>query len=117
MPTTLNTVVVFELRTDEYYPGETSWSLVDNSQDGAIVLSGPGDGDTYDADSLYSITWTLDRCISYTFTIYDSYGDGFNSPGYAEVKTESSEAQQTLGRIDGDFGSESSISFNICDNK
>ena len=91
MPTTLNAVFTFELRTDAY-PQEAKWLLVDNSQDGVIVQSGPGDGEPYDADSLYSITWTLDRCTSYTFTIYDYFGDGFStySSGYAEVKRESS---------------------------
>ena len=117
MPTTLTAVVTFELLTDEYYPGETSWLLIDNDKDGVIVQSGPGDGETYDADTLYSITWTLDRCTSYTFTMYAAYGYGFIVMGYAELTSTSSKVQQMLGRIDGNFGSDSSISFNICDNK
>ena len=113
MPTTLNAVVTFEVLTDGD-PGDMSWSLADNSQNGAIVSSGPGDGEIYEADRLYSFTGTFYRCTSYTFTIYDAFGDGLK---YAELTSTSSKVQQTLGRIDGDFGSESSISFNICDNK
>eukprot|EP01083_Nonionella_stella_P297250 1009587_1 len=118
MPTTLNVEVTFELLTDNY-PGDTSWSLINNSEDGAIVHSGPEDGETYDAESVYSFMWTLNRCNSYTFTIYDSWGDGFMSPAYAEVRTDNRKDTETLGKIDGnnandfDFGSESSISFNI----
>ena len=89
--------------------------LIDNDKDGVIVQSGPGDGQTYDADSLYSFTWTLDRCTSYTFTISDYYRDGLSSPGYAEVKMDSRKIAETLGRIDGNFGSDSSISIFICD--
>ena len=72
MPTTLTVEVIFELLTYAF-PGETSWSLIDNSEDGAIVHSGPGDGETYTMDSVYSFTWILNRCTSYTFTMYDSY--------------------------------------------
>eukprot|EP01083_Nonionella_stella_P297248 1009585_1 len=114
MPTTLNVEVTFELLTDNY-PGDTSWSLINNSEDGAIVHSGPEDGETYDAESVYSFMWTLNRCNSYTFTIYDSWGDGFYSTGYAELKVEKRQVKQTLGRIDGNFGSESSILIYICD--
>mmetsp|Transcript_7715 Transcript_7715/g.11447 ORF Transcript_7715/g.11447 Transcript_7715/m.11447 type:complete len:89 (+) Transcript_7715:235-501(+) len=83
---------MFELLTGAYsYLGETSWLLIDNSQDGAIVQSGPGDGESYDADTLYSSAWTLNRCTSYTFTMLDSCGDGFGTDydaGYAELKVE-----------------------------
>jgi len=91
--------------------------FIDNSEDGATVHSGPDGGETYDADSLYSFTWILNRCTSYTFTISDSYGDGFLSPGYAEVKMESRKVAETLGRIDGNFGFESSFSINSCDDE
>eukprot|EP01083_Nonionella_stella_P150803 480958_1 len=114
MPTTLTVVVTFELLTDRY-PGETSWSLViDNSQNGTIVHLGPDDEGTYDAESVYNFAWTLDRCNSYNLTIYDSYGDGFGISAYAELKVEERGVIDTLGRIDGNFGSESSITFNIC---
>jgi len=114
MPTTSNAAITFELQTDGY-PGVTSWLLIDDSQDGVIVSSGPTDGEIYDEETLYSFSWTLERCTSYTLTISDSNGDGFQSSGYAELKTESRNVQQTLGRIDGNFGSESSIPFYICD--
>ena len=38
-----------------------------------------------------------------------------SSPGYAEVKMDSRKIAETLGRIDGNFGSDSSISIFICD--
>lgn len=63
---------------------------VDNSQAGGIVHSGPGGGETYyDTESMCSFTWTLYRCIFYTFTISDYYHDGFSSPAYAELTSES----------------------------
>uniref|UniRef100_A0A7S3Q2Y1 LNR domain-containing protein n=1 Tax=Chaetoceros debilis TaxID=122233 RepID=A0A7S3Q2Y1_9STRA len=117
MPSTLNVLVKFELLTDAY-PQETKWSLVNDSQEGAIVHSGPSVGEIYNANSLYSFTpWTLDRCTSYIFTIYDSWGDGLSSPGYATVKTEKRKVQQLLGKIDGNFFSEGSVSFNICNDE
>ena len=114
MPTTLNAVVTFELLTDKD-PTEISWSLIDSSLDtSAIVARGPGEDDIYEKSAVYNFAWTLNRCTSYTFTIYDSYGDGIWSPvGYAKLMY----GEIILGRIDGDFGSESSISINICDNK
>ena len=90
MPTTLTAVVTLELLTDGF-PGETSWLLIDNDKDGVIVQSGPGDGETYDGDSLYSFTWTLDRCTSYTFTIYGAYGyQNLDGTGTAVVMMQSS---------------------------
>ena len=84
----------------------------DRQQD--LVVQGQGDDDIYEKSAVYNFAWTLNRCTSYTFTIYDSYGDGIWSPvGYAKLMY----GEIILGRIDGDFGSESSISFNICDNK
>jgi hypothetical protein len=110
MPTTSNAEVIFGIQTD-IYPGETSFSLVDNSEDGTIVHLGPGDGGSYDVRSSYTFTWTLNRCTSYTFTIYDSYGDGFGISAYDELKVEEREVIDTLGKIKGNFGSESSITF------
>jgi hypothetical protein len=120
MPTTLNVEVTFELLTDGF-PEEISWSLVDNSKDGAIVHSGPSVGEIYNAKLLYSFTWVLNRCTSYTLKIYDTNGDGLLSLvdgievfGRVEVKTERRQVKETLRRIDGNYGSKSSISFNIC---
>eukprot|EP01083_Nonionella_stella_P017840 49968_1 len=97
-------------------------SLVDNSQYGAIRHSSPGDGETHEtyynaAESMYGFTWTLDQCTSCIFTI-SSYGDGFGIPAYAELtKVEKRQVVDTPGRIDGNFGSKSSISFIMCVDK
>jgi len=58
--------------TFDNYPEETSWKIKDDS--GAVVFS----GGTYGSEADGS-TKTIPICIDpgcYTFTIYDSYGDG-----------------------------------------
>ena len=97
MPTTLTVEVTFELLTD-LYPFETSWSLIDNSQDGAVVvhLGGQVDGGIYYADRLYSSTWTLNRCTFYSLMNSDYYGDGFSGSRYFEVKKESRKSTETI---------------------
>jgi hypothetical protein len=114
-PTNLKVEIIFELLTDKD-PAETTWSLIDNSLDtSAVVTWGPaGEDDVYKKSTVYNFAWILNRCTSYTFTIYDSYGDGLWSPvGYAKLMY----GEIILGRIDGDFGGESTISFNICNDK
>lgn len=57
-----------DILTDNY-GGETSWEITDGSNN--VVASGTG----YDNNTQYNIPACLaDGC--YTFTIYDSYGDG-----------------------------------------
>ena len=64
-------------------------------------------------NTLYSFTETLNRCTSYSFKISDSFGDGFIDPGAGNVEVR--HLKEALGRIGGNFGSESSILFYICD--
>ena len=84
---------VVEVFTDRYYP-ETSWDFKDAS--GTVVASG---GDDYSAaDTLYVDTICLDKTeacggVDYSFTIYDSFGDGiccgsFKGNGYYNVYVE-----------------------------
>ena len=73
-----------------------SWSLVDNSHNGAIVHSRPGKGGLYGVRP-YNFTWTLDQRTFYTFTINHSCGDGFSSSAYSEVKMEKGQVIDTLG--------------------
>lgn len=58
------------LRTDDY-PSETSWELVDNNSDW-LSTSGVG----YFETRTYAKFFCLPKSGSYTFSIYDSYGDG-----------------------------------------
>ena len=63
-------------------------------------------------------TWNLDRCTSYKFTIFDSFGDGFSMSGYAKVTLDGAKGgTEILGRVDGDFGTESSIDIYVCEEK
>jgi len=65
-----------EILTD-IFSGEISWDVMD--QNGAIVADYPG-GDL-EGSTLY--TWDIDlNPGTYTFTIYDSWGDGILAPGY-----------------------------------
>ncbi len=111
IPTSATVEVIFELPTDGY-PTETIWSLTDNSHKVALVYSGPGNREIYDAN--YRFVWTLNRCTFYTFTICDFLEDSLANPWYVVVKTQSRKVMETLGRIDVNFGLESSIYFYIC---
>ncbi len=62
--------LTLEIHTDTY-PGETSWDFRDNA--GNLIAQGGG----YTVqDSLYEEAITIPADDCYTFTIYDSYGDG-----------------------------------------
>ena len=57
---------------------ETSWEIMDNSSS-VIIKNGSG----YPNNSMVVENFTLDGEKEYTFTIYDSFGDGiYNDPGY-----------------------------------
>jgi len=59
--------------TLDLYPEETSWILRHSS--GVELYQSPSYSDTDDTDSTYQYTFCLSPGC-YTFTIYDSYGDG-----------------------------------------
>ena len=64
--------------TPDSWPTEISWDLVSNATNDVIGSTAPGDLTT--AGELY--TWDYDiEHGSYTFTIYDTFGDG-NSGGF-----------------------------------
>ncbi|GAA5100422.1 hypothetical protein GCM10023210_38940 [Chryseobacterium ginsengisoli] len=80
--------VVFNLQLDQY-GSETSWALTNST--GTTVYSGGG---YTDADpnlpALITQNWSLNPNECYTFTINDSYGDGFYPyGGYYNIKTQS----------------------------
>ncbi|MBB4119367.1 hypothetical protein GGR32_001665 [Mesonia hippocampi] len=65
------TVFNLSLTTDQY-AYETSWDLRDAN--GEVIES----GDNLTQFQTYTETFTLAPNSCYTFTVYDSYGDGFN---------------------------------------
>ncbi len=70
----LSLTVILNLTTD-YYGSETTWALT-NSEGTELANGGP-----YDSNTSYSEVFDLSIGTGYTFTIYDSYDDGIESPG------------------------------------
>eukprot|EP00554_Chaetoceros_debilis_P013441 CAMPEP_0194126868 /NCGR_PEP_ID=MMETSP0150-20130528/60211_1 /TAXON_ID=122233 /ORGANISM="Chaetoceros debilis, Strain MM31A-1" /LENGTH=509 /DNA_ID=CAMNT_0038820753 /DNA_START=2037 /DNA_END=3563 /DNA_ORIENTATION=+ len=112
--------VVFNLHTDNY-PQETSWALVDDAAGTVIKSDGArytGFGDAFEANTLHSEAFALKRCVYYTLTVYDSFGDGLSpsiptTPGYFEVFVE---GQRVMGSSDGvAFESSDSVSIYVCE--
>ncbi len=98
--------VSLELTTDNY-GSETSWTLTDG--DGNSVAQGSG----YSNNTTYNIDWTLAEG-TYTFTIYDSYGDGiccsYGNGSYAVTDG----CSNTLAS-GGAFGSSAATTFCVPD--
>ena len=55
----------------DQFGGETSWDITDPN--GNVVLADDG---PYDGYGEYTLNYCLPPQCNYTFTIYDSYGDG-----------------------------------------
>ncbi|NQV14675.1 choice-of-anchor D domain-containing protein, partial [bacterium] len=93
-----------EIFTDNYY-GETSWDIVDAS--GTVVATN-GVGEIDAPATLY--TWDLElEPGNYTFTIYDSFGDGIccaYGEGYYNLTVNGS-----LVATGGEFGTSESVAF------
>ena len=64
-----DTTITVEIMTDNY-GGETTWDLVEDGV-GAVASGGP-----YASATLYTIIVDVCSTSCYTFTIYDSFGDG-----------------------------------------
>lgn len=87
------------------YASETTWVLKNSA--GATVAQGGG----YN-DGLASFNTKF--CLpngTYTFTIYDDWGDGLSYPSNGSATLTKGTTQ--LGRIVGDFGSEASVTFTV----
>ena len=87
------------------YANETTWNVKDT--DGNTIL----EGGPY-AEGAASAT--IERCLpegDYTFTIFDSYGDGLTFPNEGSVKL--TYAGEELVAIPGDFGEETTESFTL----
>ncbi|WP_053073338.1 M43 family zinc metalloprotease [Chryseobacterium sp. FH2] len=91
-PTPVETNVVFNLQLD-YYGSETNWTLKNSA--GVTVYSGSGYADVADPNTMpipavITQNWTLNPNECYTFTINDTYGDGFYLyGGYYNIKSTS----------------------------
>jgi hypothetical protein len=96
--------VILNLTPDDY-GSETVWEITDSSGT-PITEGGP-----YEDGNTTPITETIDLSIGtgYTFTIYDSYGDGISSPGFYFLE----DAEGTVIVSGGEFASEESTQFDI----
>ncbi len=113
MSVTLNNLldgalVTLNLQLD-FYPQETSWTLADDN--GTVLFTG---GD-YGEMELITQEFCLDPEGCYTFTIFDSYGDGLNGlfNGQNQGSYEILDANGALlaSIVDIDFGSQESNDF------
>ncbi len=92
-------IVNYELKTDNY-PGETTWEVTNSA--GAVLYSG---GPYSQSGTVFTETWEFDESDCYTYTIYDSYGDGICCDyglGYYKLMDENN----TVFAEGGEFGSE-----------
>ncbi|PLX01120.1 MAG: hypothetical protein C0594_14330 [Marinilabiliales bacterium] len=102
-------IIELSLTTDDY-GSETTWDFVDDATSNVLYSGGP-------YSDWSSQTFTETFCLGegcYTFTIYDSYGDGLdgyqNDGSYSVTNTTSSEL---MGSGGGNFGSSESVNFCI----
>lgn len=100
------------LQTDSY-GSETTWAVADNNSQ--IVANGGPYGDVTGGE-----TMNLPVCLSagcYTFTIYDTYGDGMNSGGNATFQLTGQGGSPVYAVLNQkDFGGEESHTFCITAN-
>jgi PKD repeat protein len=95
--------ITVSILTDDY-GDETTWEVEDSQ--GNVVASGGG----YDDNTQYTIPNCLaDGC--YTFTIYDSYGDGICCGQYGDGAYELLSPNGDLMGEGGEFEDEESIEF------
>jgi hypothetical protein len=96
-----------DITTDDW-PGETTWSIVDED-DNEVAAGGPYD--TANADFAETVSGLDSGC--YTFTIFDAFGDGicceFGNGSY----TLSCASSGTVIKSGGQFESEESVFFCI----
>ncbi len=91
--------------TDDY-PGETTWEVAD--ENGTILFSG---GPYSAMEALEVIDMCLDTTQCYTFTIFDTYGDGICC-GYGQGNYSMVDAEGNTVFIDnGQFSTQESQSF------
>ncbi len=72
-----------ELKTDSY-PTETRWEIIDESTGDVVAEDGPYTN-AQKNEIVYDEDITLPALGCYTFTCYDSYGDGITGSGYYKL--------------------------------
>lgn len=109
-PSFTTTEVVFNITTDNY-GGETTWELLDSSNN--VVSSGPAVDYSNNTSYQEIITIpTLDEC--YSFSIFDSYGDGICcSWGNGSYSLEDENGNVIISG--GNFGNSESVTFTAKD--
>jgi hypothetical protein len=101
---TLNTVKLI-MRTDNY-PEETTWDLKNSA--GEVLFSG---GPYTTGGQMIQQTFNLTDEDCYTYTIYDSGGDGLDTPGFFMLY----QGSNTTIFQGGIFGYSSIVDFNTTD--
>ncbi len=87
------------------YASECTWELKDNA--GEVIASG---GPYADGDKTAAAKFCLEDG-SYTFTIYDEFGDGLSYPNIGSATISKGSTQ--LVYVEGDFGDSESVTFNV----
>lgn len=90
------TEIIIEISPDDW-PGEISWDL---TVGGELIAEGGSNSDTM-------CVVMDDEFPCFQFTIYDSYGDGLNDPGYYVVYLDG----EVAGEGSGDYGYSDQITF------
>ena len=107
--TTNGVAVTLELLTDNF-PGETTWDLF--HPNGNVIYTG---GPYMDDETLYEVEFCLDPDLCYTFTIYDSYGDGiccgFGLGNYAMVDENGNSLFSSTGEFSFEETNEFCVTF------
>ena len=104
-------LLTIEVVTDTWQ-GETSWDLVDMGT-GDLVAS-IAEGELTEANTSY--TWDIEIPHgNYSFTIYDSFGDGIYAPGGYALSLDGVSIYSSIG--DGWTGTEETIEFNTSEGR
>ena len=90
------TEIVVEISPDEW-PNEISWTLL---VDGELIAEGGSNSDTL-------CVVMDDEFPCFEFTIYDSYGDGLNEPGFYNIYLDG----ELSGGGSGDYGYSDTVTF------
>ncbi len=93
--------------TTDNYPAETTWELFD-ANNNVLATAGP----FASQQTTYTTEFCLDPEACYTFSVFDSFGDGMSSQGVKgdfEIYNESGELIADLAKPN--FGTESSSKF------
>lgn len=106
---TIGQSVELDLLTDGY-PDETSWELVEDATGDVLYSSGSLNSEAHNIE-----TWCLGNGC-YTFTIFDSYGDGMEGSWWGgdpgNVTITNLDTDEVYGTIAGDsFTNDASIEF------